>query len=121
MLYYQFNEETGLLHLRPNGPLSEKDIEGIADIVDPYIDANGSLPGLIIEADAFPGWQDLATAIRHLRFIHDHHRRIKKIAVVTDSAIGDFAEVIAAHFVAAEIRHFAAHHDLLAHDWILSR
>ena len=46
--------------------------------------------------------------IAHLRFVRDHHRHIKKIALVTDSAVGDVAEHLVSHFVSAEIRHFPA-------------
>lgn len=118
MLSYQFNKDIGLVHLRPQGPLTKDDFEGLSAVVDPYIEETGGLAGIIIEADKFPGWQDLQAAIQHLRFVHDHHRKIKKIAIVTDSHVGDLAEEIASHFVSAEIRHFKAHHDLLAHDWI---
>ncbi len=119
MLRYQFHKDTGLLHLQPEGRLSQADFEGLSALVDPYIEQHGALAGIIIESKKFPGWQDLKAALEHVRFIHDHHQQIKKIALVTDSLLGDFAEDIASHFVAAEIRHFPAHHALLAHDWIL--
>jgi hypothetical protein len=44
----------------------------------------------------------------HFRFVKDHHKRIKKIAVVTDSAMGTLAEKLASHFVSATIKHFPA-------------
>lgn len=90
-------------------------------MVAPYIEQHGKLAGIIIESKAFPGWQDLKAAMEHEHFIHEHHHRIRKIVLVTDSALGDFAEDIASHFVSAEIRHFQAHHDLLAYDWIRNR
>ncbi len=121
MLHYQFNQDIGLIHLRPQGPLSKEDFDGLSAVVDPYIEQTGALAGIIIETDKFPGWQNLKAAIQHLRFVHDHHRKIKKVAIVTNSPVGDLAENIASHFVSAEIRHFKAHHDLLAHDWIASR
>lgn len=78
MLNYQFNQQHGLIHLRPGGPLSKEDFEGLSAIVDPYIKEHGELAGIIIEADKFPGWENLKAAIQHLRFVHDHHRKIKK-------------------------------------------
>ena len=44
----------------------------------------------------------------HFRFVRDHHKHIKKIAVIHDSQMGNVAEHLASHFVAAEIRHFSA-------------
>ena len=40
----------------------------------------------------------------HIRFVRDHHKRVKKIAVVTDAKLGDFAEKIGSHFIAATIK-----------------
>lgn len=44
----------------------------------------------------------------HFRFVRDHHKRVKKVAVVTDSALGSVAERLASHFVSAEIKQFPA-------------
>ncbi|MBU0677920.1 MAG: STAS/SEC14 domain-containing protein [Verrucomicrobia bacterium] len=62
----------------------------------------------------------LSSAVRHFRFVRDHHRKIKKIAVVTDSRLGDAAEHITSHFVAATIRHFASTEVDEARTWIAS-
>jgi hypothetical protein len=56
--------------------------------------------------------------VNHLRFVRDHHKRIKRIAVVTDSHLGDVAERIASHFVSAEIKHFPAGQVEAARQWI---
>jgi hypothetical protein len=56
----------------------------------------------------------------HFRFVRDHHRQIKKVAVVTDSALGKLAENLASHFVAAEIKRFPAGGLEGARQWILS-
>ena len=53
-----------------------------------------------------------------MRFVHDHHKNVKKIAIVTDSHMGDVAEHLASHFVAAEIRHFPAGEADEARSWI---
>ena len=79
----------------------------IAQEVDPYIAANGKLHGMLIDAPAFPGWKDFAALVAHLRFVKDHHRRIERIAAVSDSSFLTIAPKIASHFVQAEVRHFA--------------
>ena len=66
------------------------------------------LAGLIIEVSKFPGWESIGTMAAHFRFVRDHHKHIKKVGVVTDSALGKIAEQLASHFVSAEIRHFFA-------------
>jgi hypothetical protein len=55
----------------------------------------------------------------HFRFVRDHHKHIKKIALVTDSMLGNVAEHLASHFVAAEIKHFSASEFEVAKQWVL--
>ncbi len=66
-----------------------------------------------------PGWDSFGALVTHMRFVHDHHAHVKKIAVVTDSHIGDFAEHLVSHFVAAEIRQFPAGQLEQARHWII--
>jgi len=91
-----------------NALIAQADFEQLAKTVDAYIAQRGDLVGLIIEAPAFPGWEGFGAMAAHFRFVSDHHERIKKIGLVTDSALGNVAERLASHFVSAEIRHFAA-------------
>jgi hypothetical protein len=58
--------------------------------------------------------------VTHFRFVRDHQKRIKKVALVTDSHIGDVAEHLASHFVSAKIRHFAGGHIEHAQQWIIN-
>ena len=46
---------------------------------------------------------------------------MRKIAVVTDALLGDLAEKLASHFVAAKIRHFPAGELDAARRWVLDR
>ncbi|HVL15199.1 MAG TPA: STAS/SEC14 domain-containing protein [Gemmata sp.] len=96
----------GILILRPKGRLEASDFESLAREVDPHIEANGKLHGLVIDAEAFPGWQNFAALIAHFRFVRDHHRKIEKVAVVSDSTFLSVAPRFASHFVQADIRHF---------------
>ena len=96
----------GILILRPKGRLDAADFENLAREVDPHIEANGKLHGLVIDAEAFPGWHNFAALIAHFRFVRDHHRKIEKIAVVSDSTFLSVAPRFASHFVQADVRHF---------------
>jgi hypothetical protein len=59
--------------------------------------------------------------VAHFRFVRDHHKRIRRVGLVTDSALGNVAERLASHFVSAEIRHFAAGELEVAKQWALHR
>jgi hypothetical protein len=117
VIEHSLDTERSILHLRPQGALAQEDFVQIAKTIDPYIEKTGNLGGLIIEVPAFPGWESLGAMVAHFRFVRDHHKRIKKVAVVTDSAMGNVAERLASHFVAAEIRHFPAGDIEAARKW----
>jgi len=106
MLSHELLPDEGILIVRPEGALEESDFESLSRVVDRYIEKNGHLQGLMIEAESFPGWSDFGALISHLRFIHDHHTTIEKVAAVSDNAFLAIAPSIATHFVDAELRHF---------------
>jgi hypothetical protein len=118
MIDYDLDREHSILHVRPRAALEAADFQRLASAVDPYIEATGGLAGLIVEVSAFPGWDSLGAMVAHFRFVRDHHRHIRKVAVVTDSALGDIAPRLASHFVAAEIKHFPAGSLEAARQWI---
>lgn len=74
---------------------------------------------MIIRAESFPGWSSFAALTTHLRFVKDHHQKISRIALVTDSPIGKLAEVVASHFVSAEVKEFPFEDMEQARSWIL--
>ncbi len=107
MIDYELLQAEGILIIHPEASLEAADFQRIAHEVDPCIEINGKLRGVMIEAESFPGWKDFAGLIAHLKFVKDHHRKIEKVAVVSDSSFLAFAPTIASHFVQADIRHFA--------------
>jgi hypothetical protein len=118
MLRHELLRERGILVLRPEGALRAEDFAALAGAVDPYIEQHGGLKGVLVEAAAFPGWESFAALVSHVRFVRDHHRRIRRIAVVTDSAVLTAAPTIASHFVSAEVRAFDARSRDAALAWI---
>jgi hypothetical protein len=118
MLEFSIDAERSIVHLRPKAALAKDDFAVLSKAVDPHIEATGGLKGLIVEIEAFPGWESLGAMAAHFRFVRDHHKKVKKVAVVTDAKLGEVAEKLASHFVAAEIKHFPAGQAAAAARWI---
>jgi hypothetical protein len=106
MISFELLRDEGILIVEPQGSLEAADFAALTREVDPYIEENGKLNGLMIQAESFPGWGDFAGLISHMSFIRDHHRDIGRIAAVTDSTFLAIAPRIASHFVKAEVQHF---------------
>jgi len=117
MLTVKIDEVKGIVLLGPDGPLSKKDFESAATVIDPYIEKPGLLNGLVIYTKSFPGWDSFAALSSHLKFVKEHHKKIARVAFATDSGVGNFAEAVAGHFVNAEIKGFSYQELEKAKDW----
>jgi len=118
MIEFELDRASRILRVHPESSLDKQDFVALAKAVDPEIEAHGDLAGLIIDAAHFPGWDSFGAMVTHLRFVRNHHEHVKKIAVVTDSHLGDFAEHLVSHFISAEIRQFPAGQSEMARQWI---
>ena len=107
MIHHDLMRAEGVLVMKPEAPLEASDFEKLAQEIDPYIEANGKLHGLMLDAESFPGWKDFAGLVANLRFVKNHHQKVQKIAVVSDSNLLSFGPKIASHFVQAEVKHFS--------------
>jgi hypothetical protein len=106
MLNYELNRAENLLIIEPVGPLESTDFEKLVQEVDPYIAEKGKLNGLMIHAKSFPGWDNFAAFLSHMKFVKNHHQKIKKIAAVTGSGFLAIMPQVASHFIQADVRHF---------------
>lgn len=118
MIDYNLDKERSILVVRPQSKLDKEDFVKLADAVDPQIEASGDLAGLILDVQSFPGWTGFGSMVSHFRFVRDHQRHVKKVAVVTDAAFAEIAENLASHFISAQIKHFPAGDTESAEKWI---
>ena len=119
MLDIELDREAGLAIVRPEGALSERDFDTVASVIDPYLEEHGELTGLIILTKEFPGWESFGAMLKHFKFVKNHQRKISHVALVTDSKIGNLAEMIAGHFVSASVKHFPQDSFIDARNWVL--
>lgn len=120
MLSVEIDEKNGIAILEPDGPLSKVDFVHAAKVIDPYIEKTGQFNGLLIHTKSFPGWESFAGLSCHLKFVQDHHKKVSRVALSTDSVVGNFAEAIASHFINAEIKLFSYQELEQAKDWVIS-
>lgn len=116
-----FDEEKSLLTVEVKDSLSSEDFKILSQKVDPWIEKNGELKGIIIHVTEFPYWENFAGLISHLSFVKNHHRKVKKVALVADGAVVKFAPKLASHFVKAEIKNFEYNQMVAAREWIFEK
>jgi hypothetical protein len=118
MIEFELLRDAGVLIVAPKGALTAEDFRAISRTVDPFISENGRLTGLLIEAPSFPGWDSLGALIGHISFVRDHHRKIERVAAVTDSTILTIAPKIAEHFAHPEFKVFRSGEKANALAWL---
>ncbi|NJP78870.1 STAS/SEC14 domain-containing protein [Streptomyces sp. AA8] len=98
--------DSDVLVVEVGHPLRVQDFDALALTVDSWLATHAELAGVVIHARDFPGWENIGGLIRHVRFVHDHHRKVRKIALAADSKAAALIPQFANHFVRAEVRRF---------------
>lgn len=106
MLDYSFLMPEGILDLEPRAPLTKEDFGGVNAAVDLYLSNHDKLRGVLIHSKAFPGWEDFDAFAAHIRFVREHHTKLERVAVATDSLLAGLLESLGRHFTCAEVKHF---------------
>lgn len=105
-LEYRILGEKKLLVLEPRGKLGAEDFDSVATAVDTWLDLDGGLQGVVIQAREFPGWEDLGSFFRHISFVRRHHDKVSRVAVAADGKVADLAPKLVDPFVHAEVKTF---------------
>ena len=118
MIDVEVLRDRSIMIIRPGGRLDKSDFEHIEREFDQLPRLEGKINGLLIDARAFPGWSNRAAFARHIRFIKDHHSRVRRIAAVSDAIILRIFAAIAKYLVSAELRYFSLYEKDRALDWL---
>ena len=109
MLVVEQLDKQNVIMVRPQGEVSAGDFERLNSLVNEYIHKHDIVPNLVIHTSSLPHWKDLAELSAHFKFVKDHQKIVKKVAIVTDSRFLSMLRAIADHFVGAKIRRFPEH------------
>jgi hypothetical protein len=117
-LAFRLDREKGVLELEPQGELEAGDFDRLRAEVDPYLEQHGQLRGIAVIAEHFPGWDDLSAVGSHLRFVRDHHQKVRRLALVTNDRFASAVPRFAKLFIKAEVRSFSLEQRAGAKSWL---
>jgi hypothetical protein len=100
--------DAGILVLEPaaDKALSEDDFEAVGKAIGSYLKDHDRLRGILIHSRRFPGWQGVGALFAHLKFVNSVHDKIGKVAMVTNSPLGSFADRVLDPLMLAKLRKF---------------
>lgn len=101
------DQAAGVIVADVGQPLRREDVEVIAGAVDSWLADHTELPGLVLHAPSFPGWENLGALVEHLRFVGGHQRRIDRVALAVDGQPVGIAARVAGALLHPDVRHFA--------------
>ena len=103
---FHLQADSGVIVVELKEALSANDFDALAFTTDTWFEAHGKLRGVVIHCREFPGWENLRSVIRHVRFMRDHHRKVERVALAADSRLASLVPHIAEHFAEAEVKSF---------------
>ena len=106
MITYKILTEEGIVIIEPSSPIRQSDFETLTKDIDNYIRQKGMIKGLIIHTESFPSWDTFGAFIKDMKFVINHHKKIYRVASVTDSKLFMIAHSIMRHLLFPEIKHF---------------
>jgi hypothetical protein len=98
--------DEGVVVVDIDQPLRREDVDAIAAAVDGWLAEHHDLPGLVLHARTFPGWENLSGLLRHLRFVAGHQGRVERLALVLDGPGLDAAARLAGSVLHPDVRRF---------------
>ncbi|HTZ74909.1 MAG TPA: STAS/SEC14 domain-containing protein [Candidatus Aquilonibacter sp.] len=98
--------DSGVIVVEVKHALTAQDFDALSFTADAWIESHGGLQGIVIHAREFPGWENLGSLVRHIQFVRDHHRNVKRIALAADVKFASLAPKIAEHFLNSEVKRF---------------
>ena len=97
MLTLQFDGD--VLVVRPEGPITREDVATLTRTADEYLAGHPKIAGVMVETRTFPGFASVGAFADYARFIANHHAHVRRLALVTNSALAPVAEFMANHVV----------------------
>lgn len=104
----QVDPAAGVVVADVNEPLRREDVEVIGTAVDGWLADHAELPGLVLRAPSFPGWENVRALVQHLRFVGGHQRRIGWVALAVDGRPVGVAARVVGTLLHPEVRHFGS-------------
>lgn len=108
MINTNIHDEQNVISIMPVGKVSEAEFDALANTINRYINERDQVPGLVIEARHLPHWDSFSAFLRHMKFIKNHHKVVKKVAIVGDGHTLQILPSLVDHFVSAKLRHYRA-------------
>lgn len=99
-------EADNIIVVTPESEITADDIATLNSRVDVYIGTYGKVPNVVIHAPETPHWKNFQALASHIKFVEDHQKVVKKVAIVSDSELLWLARGLVDLFVGAKVRRF---------------
>ena len=109
-----------MLAVRPDSPITREDVATLTRATDEYLADHSKIAGVMVEMRTFPDFASIGAFADYARFIADHNARVRRLALVTDSALAPVAEFTANHVVGVQMRHYPFAESAAAQMWLRS-
>ncbi len=117
---YQFDEDTKLLLIEPDGNFKDIDFEVLGSFINQHYQLSGELPGVILNSKKFPYWKGVLNFRQYLSFAANNHYKFKKVAMTMNGFLVKVVLSMARGRAHPEIKIFPYNKISAACDWLTS-
>jgi SpoIIAA-like len=108
MITIEKHERHNIFVLTPPKSITSDDIAELNRQMNDYVNAHDKVPNLVLRADQVPAWKNFEALADHIKFVKNHHRLVKKVAIVSDDRLIWLVRPVVDAFTGAKVRRFSA-------------
>jgi len=107
-----------LVALNFDGKISHEEFEALAPMIDAQIEKDGGEICLLLDLVDFEGYEDLHALWEHFVIVKNHHKSVRRIAIVGDEEWERRFAQLANQFSLAEVGYYASGEMAAAVNWL---
>jgi SpoIIAA-like len=108
MITIEKHDRHNIFVLTPAKAITSDDIAQLNRQINDYINAHDKVPNLVLRAERVPVWENFEALTDHIKFVRNHHRLVKKVAIVSDAKLVWLVRPVVDSFTGAKVRRFSA-------------
>jgi hypothetical protein len=96
-----------IIVVTPKNSIKAENIESFKNQVNKYINTHDVIPNFVFRINSVPYWANFRALQEHFQFVKNHHKLVKKVAIISDSPTVTIMRSLVNFFTDASVRRFS--------------
>jgi len=118
MIEFLPQNDGNLVALNFDGKISHEEFEALEPMIDAQIEKDGGEICLLLDLTDFEGYEDLHALWEHFVIVKNHHKHVKRVAIIGEEDWERRFAKLAAQFTLADVGYYAPAKMAEAIEWL---